>query len=251
MQTHLEINNWTGRRWFIGDIHGYLNTFRTLVEQKIKLQKEDTLILLGDLIDRGPFSKQLLDYLINLKDKGYHVILIRGNHDDMLYNARQEAEAAKGKGFLFFKPASPVKDLWLPVGGAETLKSFETKNLLDIPKPYFELIESMVYYLKMPDLYAVHAGFDFNSDSPFTDYEAMMWIREYKVNTQITEGRKVIHGHTPLDLDLISDLIKHPEKEDFIPLDNGIMTTAPNKGNLLGYCPDTNELIVQKRVEEI
>ena len=58
------------RTWVIPDVHGCLLTLRMLVEDLIGLRKDDSLIFLGDVIDRGPSSKGVIDYIIKLKEDG-------------------------------------------------------------------------------------------------------------------------------------------------------------------------------------
>lgn len=70
-----------GRRFAIGDIHGCYNTFESLVEDKIALRKEDQLFLLGDYIDRGIRNREVLDYIIELKEEGFQVFPLMGNHE--------------------------------------------------------------------------------------------------------------------------------------------------------------------------
>ena len=74
----------TGKRYSISDIHGCFNTFRHLVEEGIKLTKSDQLFLLGDYVDRGPYSQEVLDYIMHLMDRGYHIFPLRGNHENDL-----------------------------------------------------------------------------------------------------------------------------------------------------------------------
>ena len=69
-------------RWVIPDIHGYLNTLKSLIENRISLTKEDTLYFLGDYIDRGPNSKGVIDYIMSLQDQDYDIHCLRGNHED-------------------------------------------------------------------------------------------------------------------------------------------------------------------------
>ena len=57
-----------GRRIAIGDIHGCFKTFKSLLETKINLTKEDQLFLLGDYIDKGKRNKEVLDYIIQVAD---------------------------------------------------------------------------------------------------------------------------------------------------------------------------------------
>ncbi|MFA5814000.1 MAG: metallophosphoesterase [Bacteroidales bacterium] len=67
----------------IGDIHGCFNAFRTLVEQKIQIKKRDKIILLGDYIDRGTHSKEVVDYIFDLQNKGFDIVPLIGNHEAM------------------------------------------------------------------------------------------------------------------------------------------------------------------------
>ena len=68
----------TGKRYVISDIHGCYKTFRCLVEEVIGLSKADLLFLLGDYVDRGPSSKAVLDYILQLKDERYQLFPLRG-----------------------------------------------------------------------------------------------------------------------------------------------------------------------------
>ncbi len=60
----------SGRLFAIGDIHGCFDPFRELVEHRIGIRKEDRLVLLGDYIDRGPSIREVIDYIIDLREKG-------------------------------------------------------------------------------------------------------------------------------------------------------------------------------------
>ena len=70
-------------RYAIGDIHGGAKTFCALLE-KIYLQREDRVYLLGDYVDRGPNSRGVLDIILKLKEAGFGIFALRGNHEDML-----------------------------------------------------------------------------------------------------------------------------------------------------------------------
>ena len=85
------------KTWVIPDVHGCSKTLRYVVEEMIRLQKEDILFLLGDLIDRGPDSKGVIDYIMGLEARGYNVTTLRGNHEDYLLKA---ARADSNPGFL-------------------------------------------------------------------------------------------------------------------------------------------------------
>lgn len=74
----------TVRRWVIGDVHGCIKTLRALMEDKIQPGRQDRLIFVGDYVDRGPDSKGVVSYLMELRLMGYHLTLLKGNHEDMM-----------------------------------------------------------------------------------------------------------------------------------------------------------------------
>ena len=74
------------RIFVVSDIHGYYNLFEKLLE-KIDLTKNDLLIILGDSCDRGENSIELYLKYIELREQGYQVKHIWGNHEDMLYES--------------------------------------------------------------------------------------------------------------------------------------------------------------------
>ena len=75
------------QQWAIGDVHGCIQTLEKLIEHHIGLSHENEYYFLGDLIDRGNHSKEVLDYVINLQNDGYKVFVIVGNHEYMLLQA--------------------------------------------------------------------------------------------------------------------------------------------------------------------
>jgi serine/threonine protein phosphatase 1 len=173
------------RRIVITDIHACFYSFKNLLEEKVKLQKKDRLYLLGDYINKGPHSKEVLDYLMGLRQGGYQLNLLRGNHEQELLNVLD------GK--------SGLDDL-MSKGAQTLLKSFGVEQPQQIPLVYIDFIRSMEYFFELPDFYLVHAGFDFSKQNPFTASETLLNIRSYTVDLNKTQNRRVIHGHTPTNL---------------------------------------------------
>ncbi len=234
-----------GKTWVIGDVHGYVNTLKTVL-QKLKLTTIDRVIFLGDLVDRGPDVKGVFDSIIDLEKKGIEVLCIKGNHEDMMQKSYIEEQGQTG--FLKFIKRDQIKRSWLNMGGDSTMKSFNAKKMVDIDPTYFDFIENMYHYLFDENYYYVHAGFDFKKPEPFADVQSMMWIRDFAVDINITEGRKVVHGHTPLDIDFIKDVIDNPKRDHFIALDNGVsIDNMPNKGKLLAFETNSHQLLVQSK----
>lgn len=240
---HLEPNS--GKTWVIGDIHGYVNTFKTIL-LKIKPQPGDRVILLGDLVDRGPDSKGVFDTILDQQEKGLDLLCIRGNHDDLMLKSYVEEQ--ENQGLFKFIKRDYTKRSWFNMGGDSTMKSFNARKMVDIDPKYYELIDNMYHYLEDENHFYVHAGFDFSKEKPFEDIQAMMWIRDFNAKNDIVKGKKIVHGHTPLDLEFIQEVIENPTIHDFIALDNGVsITNVYGKGNLLAYETKSKTLLVQAK----
>ena len=118
------------RKIAISDIHGCIRTFRYLLEEKIRLQPEDHLFLLGDFIDRGPNSKGVIDYILELQQSGYQLTCLLGNHEEMLLRSFTE---------------SLMRDVWESNGGMETMMSFGIRTAEEIPDLYMDFFTYLVY----------------------------------------------------------------------------------------------------------
>ncbi|RNI25031.1 metallophosphoesterase family protein [Rufibacter latericius] len=206
-------------RYAISDIHGCSKTFRYLVEEEVKLQPADTLYLLGDYIDRGPDSKGVIGFILELRKKGFQVTTLCGNHEDMLLDARANPDYPEN---------------WFYNGGLTTLKSFNTLSLKEIPARYWKFIEDLELFVELDDYLLVHAGFDFSHDYPFDDREAMLWIREFEVDKTVVGAKKIVHGHTPISLEDIETSLK-PPVADVLNIDGGCVFTKQ-----LGYLTALN-----------
>lgn len=229
-------------RWVVPDIHGCLNTLKSLIESRINLSKDDAIYFLGDYIDRGPDSKGVIDYIMSLQNNGYEVRYLRGNHEDYCiksWNADQ-------KQFLF---RSNIEKDWRKNGAKQTLDSFGVKRPRDIDKKYIDWMKNAEYYIELEDHILVHAGLNFNIPNPFEDFSSMMWIRNFKVDSNKVGGKKVIHGHVPVEMSMIN-LFAQSEGYNFLAIDNGIYyKNRDGFGNLLAYNLDTKELVIQHNVD--
>ncbi|KAF0217749.1 MAG: serine/threonine protein phosphatase [Geobacteraceae bacterium] len=218
------------RRFVIPDIHGCACTFLRLLEEVIRLEKTDALYLLGDYIDRGPRSNEVLDLLMEYQDRGYTVHPLRGNHEEMFIQAHESDASFR---------------LWLHNGGYATLDSFKVQKIDDIPSRYREFLLTLPYYIALDDLILVHGGLNFQIPDPFTDSEAMIWSRSSKVDKELIGGRRVICGHTPHSLNSIRESLT----ADLIMLDNGCVYNHPELGNLTALELDTMTLYFQPNID--
>ena len=171
------------RRFVIPDIHGCCSTFRTLVTEVIRLERTDELYLLGDMIDRGPDSKGVLDLVLELQDRGFDIKGVKGNHEEMCLRADEN---------LAFM------ELWIANGGLATMRSFKVESAGEIPWCYRNLLHSLPDYILLDDFVIVHAALNFVRNDPFSDTEAMLWMRDCSVVPSRIGGRRLVSGHTPV-----------------------------------------------------
>lgn len=236
-----------GKQWVISDIHGCLNTLRSLVETMVIPTKDDTLIFVGDYIDRGPDSKGVLDYVMDLQIQGFSVVALKGNHEEFMAKAYEEEQQLKS--FLFFKKANKSKEMWLKYGGLEAMKSFRTTNLAEIPPFYIDWINQRPLYHQLDKFFIVHAGLNFDIPDPLQDTHAMTWVREYRIDPSKINNRRLIHGHVPVSLDFIY-LTLNNGTYPFVDIDNGCyMVNKAGYGNLIALELNSMELKVQANVD--
>jgi len=200
--------------FIIPDTHGCLKTLRFLLETKLQISKSDQLFFLGDYIDRGPLSAQLVDYLINLIDSNYQITCLKGNHEQMILDA--------SLGFKHF-------DHWMANSGNTTLYSYSQllgieyyqMNLTKIPERHLHFYNSLPNYLTLFNKFIlVHGGLDYRELNPFSNESTLLWKRPEPLPDWFLPGKIIIHGHTPLSIHNIIESIKNPASR-LIGLDAG------------------------------
>ncbi|MGI9472974.1 MAG: metallophosphoesterase family protein [Rubripirellula sp.] len=168
------------RRFAIGDIHGCSKALRTVLDA-IDPQPDDELIFMGDYIDRGPDTRDVVDQIIQLQYRT-QVVALRGNHELMLLGV-----ALGGLDDA----------VWLENGGVATVASYGG-CLTKIPADHLEFYQSLIPYHETNDALFVHACYD----------PALAMHEQKDVTTYWTHlasplpdphcsGKRVIVGHTP------------------------------------------------------
>ena len=173
-----------GRLLVIGDIHGFLMPLNLLLDH-LKPDVEDTLVTLGDYIDRGPQSKDVLLKLIQLKTLTNLKMLI-GNHDLMFLES------------IHFKRFNTD---WLLYGGLQTLESFG----VDLANPDFQLFDAEIVdflksecnrYWEDEKHIFVHAGVDPSLPLDQQTDKLLFWDKLDPNFSGHQSGKKVVCGHT-------------------------------------------------------
>ncbi|MEP0786023.1 serine/threonine protein phosphatase [Trichocoleus sp. DQ-A1] len=168
----------TPRRIVIGDVHGHYEGLMTLLEA-IAPSSSDSVYFLGDLIDRGPHSSQVVKFV---KENSYHCLL--GNHEQMLLDVL-------GDGQIY----GPALQGWLYSGGHATVNSYGEAG---IPTEDIEWMRSLPTYLDLGDLWLVHAGVHPQIPLEKQTAEEFCWIREefHSIPQPYFLDKLIITGHT-------------------------------------------------------
>jgi len=183
----------------VGDVHGCLTELRQL-ERLIEADAagvvgEKWIVLLGDYIDRGPQSAQVIEHLLAPPPDGFRRFTLAGNHEQML---------------LDFLAAPNELPEWLAYGGVETLASYGidardggrpvalARSLeAQMPRSHLEWLRQLPVSLEIPGFVFVHAGMLPGQTLAKQEDRDLLWIREPFLGTATDNGMIVVHGHTP------------------------------------------------------
>jgi serine/threonine protein phosphatase 1 len=168
----------SGRILAIGDIHGCNTALDTLLGQ-LQIQPDDTVVLLGDIVDRGPGSRQVIERLLDLQQE-CQLQFVMGNHEQMML----EALELPGK-----------MSNWLRYGGQELLDSYGGSPDL-IPESHLDFIRSATDYFETPTEVFTHASLE--HEIPLSEQNALWlrWTRYTGREQPLATGQRVICGHT-------------------------------------------------------
>jgi serine/threonine protein phosphatase 1 len=175
----------------VGDIHGSFDRLQALME-KIPIDfARDTLVFIGDYIDRGPASVEVVDYLIDLKKRVPEIIFLKGNHEDMLEKYLDGTD----------------RFTYLLNGGQSTLDSYLSRNpqseLHPIPPEHMEFFRALRLYYETENYIFVHAGLRPKVPLGAQEAEDLLWIRDKFIYSRYKFGKTVVFGHTPLEKPLV------------------------------------------------
>lgn len=193
----------------VGDIHGrfdlLVDIHRKITEHAKQYDEVHTVIFLGDYIDRGPQSKEVLDFLRYDPFKGFKHVYLRGNHEDMfvksLYGDPDEVIFHNNHYNIVY-----ARNVFLDNGGTTTLKSFGIDNpdvilfnknkVQDIFIPYTRFFSQLKPYYIANGYLFVHAGIEPGISLENQNQNELYWIRGPFLHSDANHGYLVIHGHT-------------------------------------------------------
>ena len=189
------------RAYVVGDVHGRLDLLERLlaqIEGEIESRSGNVLLaFVGDLIDRGPASSQVVERLRTYRKPGVRTVFLAGNHEEVLLR-------------ILAGDASLIPG-WLKFGGAECLRSYgadpkKLRRLADpealalirgaIPREHVEFLQGFGDTFSFGDYLFVHAGVRPGVELSAQRQKDLRWIREPFLADDSDHGFVVVHGHT-------------------------------------------------------
>jgi serine/threonine protein phosphatase 1 len=176
-----------GRLFAIGDIHGCVDELTAMLSA-IAPVRGDTVVFVGDYIDRGPAARDVIEVLLEFRRGPAEYVFLKGNHEDMMLSFLG-LPGHYGESFLFN-------------GGAPTLESYgvpdDAHPLERIPAEHVDFLKTLATsYLHPPYLF-VHAGISPLRQLEEQSVEDMLWIRQEFIFNPHQLGATVVFGHTPM-----------------------------------------------------
>jgi serine/threonine protein phosphatase 1 len=178
-----------GRLFAIGDIHGCFDELAAVI-RTIKPARGDTIVFVGDYVDRGPASREVIDLALELEKSESECIFLRGNHEDMMCSFLG-LPGNYGESFLFN-------------GGVATLESYGIgeagldRAIESIPNEHVEFLTRLATSYMRPPYLFVHAGIMPLRQLEEQSVEDMLWIRQEFIMNQHRIDATVVFGHTPM-----------------------------------------------------
>jgi len=177
----------------IGDIHGCASKLKAIID-KVSIDRErDTLVFIGDYIDRGPDSKKVVDIILNIKKNLDNVICLIGNHEQMLIDYHLHGAGEE----IFFQNGGDV------TAHSYGLKKTDRRVKMNIPEEHIHFYQSLLPYYETEHFIFVHAGLRPGIPLTGQHMEDIIWIRNDFIRSTYDFSKKVVFGHTPLAKPLI------------------------------------------------
>lgn len=162
----------------IGDVHGCHRALTTLLKT-MRPSVSDTLVFVGDVVDRGPASRQVIDCILALRET-CKIVFIMGNHEELML------DAISGRGLV---------EPWLRAGGRATLDSYGGR-IEDVPPAHLRFLSAGAPFLETDTEIFVHANLESGISLPNQRSEFLRWQRIDSSQPPYSRHKRVICGHS-------------------------------------------------------
>jgi serine/threonine protein phosphatase 1 len=196
----------------IGDIHGrhdlLLKVENAIVKDASRLAGRKLIITLGDYIDRGPSSAQVVSHLMGPPPENFDRICLTGNHEIMMLDYIDGRISFSdwmrmGAGALLSSYGLDAEHLPLIFPTAGKLDAFIRQSL---PRPHIDFMRSLPILVDTPDVLFVHAGIDPRLPIGQQNDDDLVFIRNRFLESREPLPKLIVHGHTPGDAPDIRDM---------------------------------------------
>jgi len=190
-------NDEKGKIFAVGDIHGCYEKLRRLMERLPYDPEQDTLVFLGDYIDRGSQSKEVINYLCQLKKRAKKIIMLMGNHEYLMLEYHRTEDPA-------------LLPFLRHIGIDATLESFGVNNpnslreMLFLSAEHHQLLHSLLPYWETEDYIFVHAGLEPGIPLEQQEISNLCETRTSFLSEDHDFGKLVIFGHTAFDMPYVT-----------------------------------------------
>jgi serine/threonine protein phosphatase 1 len=186
-----------GKIFAIGDIHGCSAKLELLLNRLPFDREHDTLVFLGDYLDRGPDTRGVLNQLCQLRAEGVHLVPLMGNHEYLLLEYHRSGDQA----LLPYLRRLGLENTLESYGGA-SLSALASLDFM--PREHREFLLSLLPYWQTEEYIFVHAGLRHNQPLAEQDISDLCEVREAFLSQERDYGRRVIFGHTPFATPLLT-----------------------------------------------
>jgi serine/threonine protein phosphatase 1 len=189
------------RIYAIGDVHGRPDLMQMMFDAIERREDElavarTQIIMIGDIVDRGPNSREALQLLFDRQRQMPNLMTLLGNHEEMLLRSLRGDEAEL-RG-------------WMTVGGAETVQSFGLEPLKPgedalpfvlalqkaVPRDWVDWMNAWPLMYQSGDYFFCHAGIKPGVPLTRQHRRDLLWAREGFMDDERWHGGVVVHGHT-------------------------------------------------------
>lgn len=191
------------RVYCIGDIHGRLDLL-TDVHAKIAdhvsaYTGQTYVVYLGDYVDRGPQSKQVVDHLINAPLKDVTYVYLLGNHEQTMLQFMYGSDMGLAHDWFRFGGLATLQSYGVTLKGIPTNKDidFIRADLNEkCPLSHKQFYQTLVTHFELDGYYFVHAGINPKVKLAQQSIEDLLWIREPFLSSTRQHGKVIVHGHS-------------------------------------------------------
>lgn len=233
----------------VGDVHGNLDALLDLLDRLLPtMRQEDTLVFLGDLIDRGPDSRGVIEQLVNLRDQAsFETVFLLGNHElwmlDSLRDATKHHWALSCSAFATIASYGPevAEDLRRRFGEAgprlfeETIAMPYEQFFERLPSAHLALFKGMRHFHQSPDVTCVHGGVRLDGTPPSED-----------------DGGSLVWGHPDFPEEYRGDAnVVYGHHDDAIEDPNGCLQPRVLNGRTFGIDTISHGVLTAMRFPEL